>query len=62
MDKYRFEMFIPAKPKRDTMKFVKVVLSFLAVSVISFVMLGLEIFKNKTYCYLFVGFLTLLTL
>ncbi|GGE98972.1 hypothetical protein SAMN05443634_1057 [Chishuiella changwenlii] len=60
MDKYSFEIFIPAKPKRDTMKFVKVVLSFLAVSVISFVMLELEIFKNKTYYYIFVGVLATL--
>lgn len=60
MDKYSFEIFIPTKPKRDTMKFVKVVLSFLAVSFISFVMLELEIFKNKTYYYIFVGVLATL--
>lgn len=57
MDKYSFEIFIPTKPKRDTMKFVKIVLSFLAVSLISFVLLELEIFKNKTYYYIFIGVL-----
>lgn len=57
MDKYSFDIFIPIKPKRDTSKIIKIILSFLAVSIISFVMLEMEIFKNKTYYYIFIGVL-----
>lgn len=57
MDKYSFEIFVPKKPKKSNKQIVKVILSFLAVTVISFVFLELNVFKNQTYYYIFIGLL-----
>lgn len=57
MDKYSFEIFVPEKPKKSNKQIVKVILSFLAVTVISFVFLELNVFKNQTYYYIFIGLL-----
>ncbi|MGV0924429.1 hypothetical protein [Empedobacter tilapiae] len=57
MDKYSFEIFVPEKPKKNNKQIAKVILSFLAVTVISFVFLELNVFKNQTYYYIFIGLL-----
>lgn len=57
MDNYSFEIFVPEKPKKSNKQIVKVILSFLAVTVISFVFLELNVFKNQTYYYIFIGLL-----
>ena len=57
MDKYSFEIFVPEKPKKINKQIAKVILSFLAVTVISFVFLELNVFKNQTYYYIFIGLL-----
>ncbi|MDM1061648.1 hypothetical protein HXZ62_03600 [Empedobacter falsenii] len=57
MDSYSFEIFVPEKPKKNNKQIAKVILSFLAVTVISFVFLELKVFKNQTYYYIFIGLL-----
>ncbi len=57
MDSYSFDIFVPEKPKKDKKKIINVILSFVAVTVISFVFLELNIFKNQTYYYIFIGVL-----
>lgn len=57
MDNYSFEIFVPEKPKKNNKQIVKLILSFLAVTVISFVFLELKVFKNQTYYYIFIGLL-----
>lgn len=57
MDKYSFEIFVPEKSKKNNKQIAKVILSFLAVTVISFVFLELNVFKNQTYYYIFIGLL-----
>ncbi len=57
MDKYSFDLFIKDKPKKDSKSIIKLILSFLAVSIISFVFLEFKVFKNQTYYYIFVGIL-----
>ncbi|WP_282628271.1 hypothetical protein [Empedobacter sedimenti] len=57
MDKYSFDLFVKEKPKKDPKSIVKMILSFIAVSIISYVFLELNIFKNQTYYYIFIGVL-----
>ncbi|WP_313377273.1 hypothetical protein, partial [Chishuiella sp.] len=57
MDNYSFEIFVPAKKKKSSRGIVKVIISFLIVTVVSFFCLELEIFKNQTYYYIFIGVL-----
>lgn len=60
MDNYSFEIFVPAKKKKSSRGIAKVIISFLIVTVVSFVCLELEIFKNQTYYYIFIGILATL--
>lgn len=57
MDKYSFDLFVKEKPKKDPKSIVKMVLSFIAVSIISYVFLEWKIFENQTYYYIFIGVL-----
>jgi len=60
MDNYSFEIFVPEKKKKSSKGIAKVIISFLIVTVVSFVCLELEIFKNQTYYYIFIGILATL--
>ena len=57
MDKYSFDLFVKEKPKKDPKSIVKMILSFIAVSIISYVFLEWKIFENQTYYYIFIGVL-----
>lgn len=60
MDNYSFEIFVPEKKKKSSKGIAKVIISFLIVTVVSFICLELEIFKNQTYYYIFIGILATL--
>lgn len=57
MDKYSFDVFVKEKSKKSPKNFIKLIVSFLAVSLISFVFLEFKIFKNDTFYYIFIGVL-----
>ena len=57
MDKYSFDLFVKEKPKKDPKSIVKMILSFIAVSIISYVFLEWKIFENQTYYHIFIGVL-----
>ena len=57
MDKYSFDLFVKERPKKDPKSIVKMILSFIAVSIISYVFLEWKIFENQTYYYIFIGVL-----
>ena len=57
MDKYSFDIFVKEKPKKNPKSFIKLIVSFLAVSLISYVFLEFKIFKNDTFYYIFIGVL-----
>ena len=48
MDKYSFDLFVKEKPKKDPKSIVKMILSFIAVSIISYVFLEWKIFENSS--------------
>ncbi len=60
MDKYSFDIYVPEKPKKSSKSIIKLIISFLAVSIISYVFLEFKIFKNSTYYYIFIGILATL--
>ena len=57
MDKYSFDIFVKEKSKKSPKSFIKLIISFLAVSLISYVFLEFKIFKNDTFYYIFIGVL-----
>jgi hypothetical protein len=57
MDKYSFDIFVQEKKKTDPKSYLKLIVSFLVVSIVSYVFLELKIFKNQTYYYIFIGVL-----
>ena len=62
MDKYSFERFIKQKNKNRSKKFLRIFVSFLILSAISYIFLELGFFKeNTTAYYIFVGVLATIT-
>lgn len=62
MDKYSFDRFIKQKNNNNKKKFLRLFISFLILSAISYVFLELEIFKdNNTTYYIFIGILATIT-
>ena len=62
MDKYSFERFIKQKNKNRSKKFLRIFISFIILSIISYIFLELGFFKeNTTAYYIFVGVLATIT-
>ncbi len=58
MDKYTFDIFVGEKTtKKTSKKLVRLLVSFLILSALSYVFIELKIFQNNTQYYIFLGIL-----
>lgn len=58
MDKYTFDIFISEKqPKNKRKKLIRLLVSLILLSALSYVFIELKIFQNNTQYYIFVGVL-----